>query len=387
MKCRPKKMVSSASKIALSRVLNAVYRNEMPTNLLNKVNRQKIVNDFKDQRSLNKFAHLKEKCPAMYEEIRKALDNKKNIQPGVFSECAYSQTLAAQMQLSTFEIHLNNKFHLENLSSSIREKIENLKVRYSFSSQDSKTILLQAGGAEDVDCAIIFFDLDEIIKIEFKESRAKISEPDLPRYGEDGYIMKSEIFHKQYPQFESMLEEQIQNRLNVFEHLGRNVHNFSEKSLIKAVDENYRNQKFADLIITEDEQGRLLPIATNDIAKFAKLKGELRPTGRNSYPVWTPNKLIQTITEKSGKIKNEIAEMPISSLAIAKARGSNKISRYKISQLFFIRQEYIEKSGNLVKFKLINVEQNISSISVIIDLSHLRFLDLKTYYLQASTNV
>ena len=52
---------------------------------------------------------MKETAPAIFAELNKSLDNKKNIQSAVFSECVYAQSLADKFNLSIFENHINNE--------------------------------------------------------------------------------------------------------------------------------------------------------------------------------------------------------------------------------------------------------------------------------------
>ena len=112
------------------------------------------------------------------------------------------------------------------------KELNELTVRYSFSNLNGDRVLYQAGGASAVDCAFHSQYEDQLIWIEMKEAYARTSEPDLPKYAEDGYIISSETFEKTYPQFKSMLEEQIEKRLNVFEHVGNNISDFSFSSIV-----------------------------------------------------------------------------------------------------------------------------------------------------------
>ena len=98
---------------------------------------------------------------------------------------------------------------------------------------DGRRMLIQAGGCGGVDSALItVFDL-KIFTIEFKEPGAKTSEPDLPKYGEDGILKITEEFLAQYPQFSAMLYEQA--GLNFFEVMGSNVNDFSPESINQAI--------------------------------------------------------------------------------------------------------------------------------------------------------
>ena len=343
--------------------------------------RKKIWNEFRKNRDLNDFFFLKNEVPAFFSEMNKAIVNEKNIQPAVFSECVYAQAVAETFKLSLFENHKNNlevNLHLENIQN---KHVSDLTVRYSYTSSDKKFALIQAGGANGVDCALISYEKKIAAMIELKEPYARTSAPDLPKYGEDGMLVTSKEFDKQYPQFESMLEEQIKNKFNIFEHIGNNFSNFSKTSVEKAVSENYSGSKFADFICTEDSSGYLVLIPSTHIVKWAKLEGELRPTGRNSYPVWTPKKLAKVLEEKGSIQKGNVVKMPLSSFKQSKARGGEQISRFKISPLFFVRSEDVETTESNVIFSIESVRQNIADITAKINLKKIQYSEIKEFYI------
>ena len=346
----------------------------------NTAERKKIWNDFKSHRDLEKFGYLQEDVPAIFAEISKALINKRNIQPAVFSECVYAQAFADKFNLSVFENHINSEGLKFDFSGIKIPNAEDLTIRYSYSKLDKKTSLVQAGGAGGVDCALISFEDKTATMIELKEPYARTSAPDLPKYGEDGYLVSSEKFVQENPQFKSMLEERIKKRFNIFDHLGNNLSDFSAKSIEKAVTENYSGEKFAHFICTEDSSGYLVLIPSNHVASWAKLEGELRPTGRNSYPVWTPNKLLSVVKEKGGIVNSDTVTMPLLSFKQSKARGGENISRFKINPLFFVRSEDVENTKGNVTFKINDVKQNIPDITAKINFKNLDVSEVKKFY-------
>ena len=178
-----------------------------------------------------------------------------------------------------------------------------------------------------------------------------------------------------------MLEEQIKKKFNIFDHLGSNLSDFSPESIESAVTENYSGEKYAAFICTEDSSGNLVLIPSRDVAIWAELEGELRPTGRNSYPVWTSNKLLSVLKEKGGSIQMDTVTMPLSSFKQSKARGGEQISRFKISPLFFVRSEDVENTEGKVTFKLDAVKQNIPDITAKINFKNLEVSEVKKYYM------
>ena len=368
--------LSSAQK----KVLKEFYSGPSIKVAFNKKERKKIWNEFKKDRNINKYDYLKKKAPAIFAELKKSLGNKKNIQPAVFSECVYAQAFADKFNLLIFENHINSRGIKFDFGGIELLNAENLTIRYSYSTSDKKISLVQAGGASGVDCALISFEKKIATMIELKEPYARTSAPDLPKYGEDGFLVSSDKFVRENPQFKSMLEEQIKKRFNIFDHLGSNLSDFSAESIESAVTQNYSGEKFADFICTEDSSGFLVLIPSGHVGRWAKLEGELRPTGRNSYPVWTPNKLLSVLKEKGGSIQNDTVTMPLSSFKQSKARGGENISRFKISPLFFIRSEDVENTKSTVIFKLGVVKQNIPDITAKIKFENLEVSEVKEFY-------
>lgn len=361
-------------------LLSDFYSKPITKIAFNRNERRKIWNEFKIHRNVEEFAYLEDKAPAVFAEINKAVGNAKNVQPAVFSECVYAQAFANKFNLSVFENHINSEGIKFDFSGVEIPNAEDLTIRYSYSNSDKKTSLVQAGGAGGVDCALISFEDKTATMIELKEPYARTSAPDLPKYGEDGYLVSSEKFVQEYPQFRSMLEEQIRKRFNIFENIGSNVSDFSAESIESAVTKNYSGEKFADFICTEDSSGYLVLIPSSHVAIWAKLEGELRPTGRNSYPVWTPNKLLSVLKEKGGIVNSDAVTMPLLSFKQSKARGGENISRFKISPLFFVRSEHIENTKGNVIFKIDDVKQNIPDITAKINFKNLDVSKVKKFY-------
>lgn len=346
-----------------------------------KSERKEIWDDFVKNRDIKKYSHLSEKVPAFFAELNKALSVDKNLQPAVFSECVYAQSLAQKFKLPKFTNLLDPKnkgFHNDTVET---VKSTGLAVRYCYSNSDDTNLLFQAGGAGSVDCALISQIEKNLIMIEFKEQYARTSEPDLPKYDEEGFLTSSQKFDEKYPQFKLMLSEQMNKRLNVFSHLGSNEADFSPESIEYAVLKNYSGSKFADVICTEDDSGFLVMLPTEHVSKWATLEGEIRPTGRNSYKVWSPNKLMKSLKELGAEIEDEIVTIPISQIKSSKERGGSNISRYKINPLFFVRSENVEFYGKSAKFKINSIKQNNPSITAKMNFKGLKIEEVKNFYL------
>ena len=179
---------------------------------------------------------IKIKCPALAHQITKSYEQGNNIQSAVFSECVYAQSLANMLHLDFFTNCLeNHNFIPEKII--VLLKSYNLYPRYVYSNSDQSRMLVQAGGCNGIDSALItVIDLN-IYTIEFKEPGAKTCEPDLPKYKEDGNMLVTDEFLERYPQFEQMIFEQ--KNLNFFDKMGSNENRFSAESVNVAVTNNY----------------------------------------------------------------------------------------------------------------------------------------------------
>ena len=330
-----------------------------PTRVLfTKTERNSIWSKFKSKREFPSNLNIKQKCPALSDEIEKSLQSGKLIQSAIFSECVYAQTLADMLQLKDFFNFAINPECLEddiiNLIASYR-----LKPRYVYKSSDESRVLIQAGGFDGVDSALITVHEKKIFTIEFKEPAAKTSEFDLPRYKEDGYLILDEEFSAERPHFESMVEEQITKRLNFWDVMGSNVNDFDSLNVLFAVTENYNHKKYADVICVEDVDGFLTMIPANQVSLWATTKGEIRPAGRNPYSVWTPITLRRFIADLGGNIENGLVTLPLKSLTTAKRRGGNDdVGRFKINPIFFVKPDKVRKSGDQINFELKDVRKD-----------------------------
>lgn len=320
---------------------------------------------------------IKAKCPALAHQIEKSYEHGNNIQSAVFSECVYAQTLASMLHLDTFTNCLeNNGFIPERIL--VLLKSYNLYPRYSYSNMNKSRMLIQAGGCNGIDSALItVIDLN-IYTIEFKEPGAKTCEPDLPKYKEDGKLLITDEFLERYPQFEQMLLEQ--KDLNFFDKMGSNENNFSPESVNIAVTNNYV-KKYADVVCTEDIEGFLVMLPVNQISLWAEIVGEIRPAGRNHYNAWTPNALRRFIEEKGGIIENSVVKIKKSNLSIRKERGGyGRISGYKINSLFFVYTRNCEDLGEYITFDLHDVQQLNPTVAGKMFFKTLKYSDVKKYY-------
>jgi hypothetical protein len=342
--------------------------------------RDLIFETYKRNRSSEIDENYKNKFPALQAEIDKSLKSGKLIQSAIFSECVYAQTLANHFQLKEYTDYALNPMWLSPEILALLNSYS-LKARYIYRNSEGTRILVQAGGPGGIDSALISVMDTNVFTIEFKESLAKVSEADLPRYGEDGLLVKDEKFSNTWTQFMSMVEEQLAKRLNFFDHIGSNINDFSHESIQEAISDNYTGKKFADVICTEDNSGFLTMLPSNQAYIWGSLQGEIRPSGRNSYVVWTTDRLKMEIESRGGVTVGEKIRIQLSSLTTSAPRGGTGISRYKINSLFFVRAKDVKLDGDWVEFSLKHVRQNKPTISAKMDFKGISFDEVRNYYI------
>lgn len=329
------------------------------------------------QSSALNLQNLKTRCPALEHQIQKSLEQGSNIQPAVFSECAYAQTLANMLKLDFFVNCADTPDFIPTKVATLIDSY-NLVPRYAYSTEDKSRMLIQAGSCEGIDSALITVIDLVIYTIEFKEPSAKVSEPDLPGYDEDGKLKVTKRFLNDYPQYGAMLAEK--KDLNIFDNIGHNINTFSKESIKKAVQYNYA-KKYADVICTEDIDGYFVMMPVNQVQLWAELEGEIRPAGRNHLKVWTPCAFRRLMSQYSPSIDGTTVKLEKSKLEVRKQRGGGgRVSGYKITSLFFVYAENCEDDGVYITFDITKVRQLKPTIAAKMFFKTLKYCEVKSYY-------
>lgn len=360
-------------------IMHEFYEIKPTKVLFNKRKRTEIWVLATERQQIPAHLELETICPALKSEIDQSYNTGRNIQSAIFSECVYAQTLANMFNLVVFKDCRASTTHLPQAVINLLTSYS-LYPRYSYGSIDNSRILIQAGGHNGTDGALIsVMDLN-VFTIEFKEPGAKTSEPDLPKYGEDGLLKSSDEFEANYPQFTDMLSQHI--GLNIFEHMGSNINNFSVSSIINSITDNYSStNKYANVCCTEDCNGILVMLPVNQIHQWAIIEGEIRPTGRNHYSVWTPNALRKFIIDLGGHVDDNIVTLPIESIKVRRKRGGNgAVSGYKITPLFFVYAHDVEIIGNELQCKFSSIRQTNPTIASKVYFKDLKHHEVKDYY-------
>lgn len=363
---------------AQNEIMSEFYRVGKEKVLLGKTERSALWDyvrqDNVPQELMRKFD---EHCPALAHQIRQHEASGNNVQSAVFSECVYAQALARVFRLGIFRnCLLDSSFIPMNVMALLDSYY--LKPRYAYVGADGRRMLIQAGGCGGVDSALItVFDL-KAFTIEFKEPGAKTSEPDLPKYGEDGKIVVTNAFLSKYPQFGPMLEEK--RDLNFFDVMGSNVNDFSYDSINVAVSNNYNTKKFADVVCTESEDEHLVMMPINQVEIWARIEGEIRPAGRNHYQVWTPIALRRFLDQKGARIESNTVSISVGNLKPVPPRGGFGVSRYKINSLFFVFAKDCCVEKGVAHFRLSFVRQLNPTIAGKMFFEHLHYDEVKRHY-------
>jgi hypothetical protein len=353
-----------------------------------KTERQKLWKTFKENKVLDSRAA--KLIPSIQGEVSSALSKGGLLQAAILSECVYSFHLAEIMGLTYFHVHENDihTFDPEISKSLHRHKIS---PRYSYSDKRKSKYLVQAGGPGSIDALFIDVIKGVELRIEFKEPKAKSQEPDL-NYSTDGSIELSPTFHQSFPQFESMIREAKSRQVNIFalSDINHNFTSFSISAIESALDGNFKGEKSAEIICTEDSKGYLTAFLAEDLLKFVDpnvgvsvpgYKGEIRSAGKNSYSVWSPDKLIKYINSLGGKILDDnTVNIRIEKLSKRKPRGgvSSDYSGWNITSVFWLRKDAVRVGPDgIASFELNSVKQKKSTIS-----AHMFFTKLKYEHVQ-----
>ena len=369
------------SKIQLTKnqreIMLDFYSKKTIKTVLTKTEYDKIWKKCKKGEEIDNLIEVEKKCPAINCEIHKSQNNSKNLQSAVFSECVFAQTLANIFDLIFF---YNYSESPEVLTQNILNTLSSyfLFPRYVYANFEKSRLLIQAGGCNGVDSALIQVFDNSFYSIEFKEQAARATSADLPKYGEDGILKITNDFLKKYPWYEDMLNEY--KTLNFFEIAGHNIKEFSTESIRKAIVNNYFTvKKYADVIVTVDKNEYLTMLPSNQINVWAKLEGEIRP-GRNKYKVWTPAKLKQQVQELGGRIIDNKIVINKNNLKITTERGGSNPSRYKITPIFFVYiSDCVELNENIM-FEIKKIRQLNPAITAIMKFKELDIEDVKQYY-------
>ncbi len=355
-----------------------------------KAGRNRIWEYFKKNRTLLRTEPGAKIVSSIASEIDDAIKANRALQRSVFSECVYTFELANKLGLTSY-----SKYSDQVLPLAVQKTLNTLELspRYVYSNAQNTRFLVQAGGPNSYDAVLINLDKDANVKIEYKEPASKAKELDV-NYDESGYLVKTEKFTIKFRQLLPMLNEAIKAKVNIFQLADSSTKNFisfSTPSILKALDDNYTGENTADVICTEDKNGYLVLMSSNDVTKFvdpptlkgiAGIKGEIRSAGRNKYKVWSHDKLQEHIAKAGGKVNSDHkVTIETAKLKETKGSGTTIANRLKISSIFFVYVEDVVTSGGYTTFDLNAVKQIKATISAHMYFRKLQVDVVRDYYL------
>lgn len=332
-------------------------------------NNYKGIKDFKtfsEQIKPELLTELK-KSKASSNEIKKALEENRALQPCVLNECYMSQTLANLLGLVNFADFDEKKTRKEIPSCILKivTKIEqkySTKYRYLYWKDD--LVLFQNGAPGQADA--IFAKGENFVCLEYKNGTSRMNERDIAgSINDEGKIIPSKNFQNKYPTYCEII--QIFNETtSVFKCLGSNFP-FGEmlsSDLKKKIFLNELTHNKTDLYLYL-YQDIIYPLTPAFLLEAVSLKGsEIRTAGKNSYKVNSKKFLEETLINLKAKEKDGYIFIDVDEQKFVVGRGMNEITRYSLNELFFVRTKDYEIRDNIIFFKKNNIKQKKPNISL-----------------------
>lgn len=292
---------------------------------------------------------LLEKCPAMYKGFINSYRNGKNLQPGYLTEINICATLAKKMGL----------IYIEN--------VKETNLRHLYSNTDGSIVLKQFGGCNMSDIQLI--SNGKITTIEVKEPNSLGGDYDL-KMTEEGKLLPAIDKNRIFPVEAQQILDNFNSVDSVFNHLGHNI-NLEEigSKLLMGIMYSYLKEKNIDFIASyTSKTNNLIFFPVSEIDKHVNFKNsEIRISGKNNLKVYTPLAFERALKESECTINGKTVIIP-KTIALSKARGSEEISRIKISPLFFFRVEDISEDEKFYYANLNKARQNKQGLGIHLNL-------------------
>jgi len=375
---------SRKSAIAVSFVRKVYSQNPKPVSIA-KNQRDHIFKDFRDSSKLRELMKGLPVIQPVESAINTAVRTSKNLQSAILSECVYTFDIASLLGLATY-VELDGDFKL--LPNSLASKLVARKMvpRFAYTNVGKSEFLVQAGGPNAVDACYYSVKDKQVLWIEYKEPEAKFGEADL-LYDDSGFLIKSSRFLKKHTHFVPMLDEAIENDFNIFRYsaMEKNYNEFAKETVSEAI-VNYFKEPNNTIVFSEDQDSNLIAFLAKDAPRFAsKIQGEIRSAGRNPKKIFTLSHFKTTFEHLGGSIVSsgdcKIPKTKVTDFRYARGGTKGTVSGIKLSSLYFVRNAALVTSEKEYSFNIKNVEQLKSSIASKGFYKHLRFEDVKKFYL------
>ena len=318
----------------------------------------------------DRFEFLLNKLHSAKYEINKQFNLKKALQPGIISECNFSESIAKVLGLNKV-IDLDNAKYNE-VPREFNEFVQNSSqtfsgARYLFYNNKNKNIFIfQYGNPARGDAEVVMDG--QKIRLEYKEKHAKLGEYDM-LYDNMGTLIPSNKIKQELGALTFLIDSFNQNT-DIFSEIGHNYTAFDVDTCMIAAS-MYLQSKKIDLIISA--VGDSLVAINFDCFKHktpsneyaVSLKGsEIRTSGKNSKKVWTEEHFEQTLKDLEVVNKNGFCYIKKDKCKLVKGKGKEEITRLKIGSIYFVFIENVKDNGLEYVFKKEDVRQLVPTISM-----------------------
>lgn len=324
------------------------------------------------------------KLKAGKNEIQKQITNQRALQSGILAECVFIQTLADMLNINQF-CDLEDDSTIPNEVSYNLNKVQSKAkagntVRYVYyNSNDYNNIIFQCGNPYSVGDATAIINGERVV-IEIKDIIALLQDKDL-EYDEDGHILITEELEHSFSDYIPFIND-FNSRTTMFNEFGHNCPILSNADVTTKQHflSSYTNSSPTDILMTS-YKNKLVAIKSCDLTKtlsdgslVLSTKGsEIRTTGKNSTKVFTPNYLMNVLSELDVTVIDDMCYIDKKNTKVkgfVKGRGTTKATRFKINNCFFVRNDgSLIDCGDYYKFNIKDILQSKGGISIHISLS------------------
>lgn len=349
----------------LKNILSIKKINSLDNYYKNNFDRYENYNDFyNNMGSLKEYLEMSFSAKA---EFEKQFKINKGLQPSIVNECFVVQTIANALNLENF-MDIDAKpdevpSELMLYAITFTGKTGKARPRYLFYNNKQNVILFQYGDSSSIDA--LFVSDKNSIRIEIKSESSKLSEIDIPRYNEKGFLELDERFKNKYPEYIELIN-QFNKDTNMIEFIGHNykLKDHLDDKTLKNIVEAVFETKDMDLFILQKADS-LFPVIPADLMRNVDIgTSEIRTAGRNAKKVFTPLYLQTVLDELGGKIVDDKIRLPLIKEKLSDGRQTKKVSRYKLNNYFFLYINKIKIEEDFVLFKITDVKQLKPTISI-----------------------
>jgi hypothetical protein len=209
----------------------------------------------------------------------------------------------------------------------------------------------------------------KITTIEVKEPNSLGGDYDL-KMTEEGKLLPAIAKNRIFPTEAQQILDNFNSTDSVFNHLGHNVNlEETEFNLLMGIMHSYLKEKNIDFIASyTSETNNLIFFPVSEVDKHVNFKNsEIRISGKNDLKVYTAAAFKRALKESGCTVNGKTVIIPKTAI-LSKARGSEEISRIKISPLFFFRVEDVSEDEKFYYANLNKARQNKQGLGIHLNL-------------------